>query len=634
MAHSILEDLNEQTFTESTVRRMFDLINRAKTDPEFQKLIYGLVNRAMPGRWKDYKRELSTIFNWFKKNVDYRRDPYGVELLQDVWATLDRKRADCDDATTFLAAAAEILGSPSRIVTVSTRANQEPNHVYAEAQVGGRWQGLDATVPQSYVGWAPPQVTARRIWTRKELGLSGGEEMDSIEGLGMSDNGYGDDGFGTDMRPVSRMLAPGVRDDISHTYGAPIPGTTQITDRKIWRAPVANTSDWTSNPRPGGGVYGPALPIAKRPLPQDLWYLVDRKFVPKVLDPDNAWWGKVPTSQEDLNAMFPGSEGTMATYLRDIASVPASAIAEVTNDVKQQLAMGEIGMGDLDAAIEEGLESYALGRPPRMSQPPSRRPPRSRVGGGKWVPPGHRKNLPAVKDRRYLVPAPGRRLRPVTGGHMNGLGDLGDAITDAAAILSSQIQSGQVPSDPSAINSAINSVVNLITGQPKATPVSTANVAKAAIPVGMIALLGAAAWLMSRGGGKKSYRRNPGRRRSRGGQRGGGFDITKALLWGGGGLAAYLLFLRPGGILMPSAPRATTGPVIPGVSAVRQAQIAAGIKAAPGIFDSIAKLFGGGSSGSSPSAPSGIVTSYDQLWSSPTPSAPAPERDWSATLVV
>ena len=208
MAPSILEDLSEQTFTESTIRKMYRLIDRAKTDAEFQKLVYGLVNSAMPGQWKDYRRELSTVFNWFKKNVDYRRDPYGVELLQDVWATLDRKRADCDDATTWMAAASEILGSPSRIVTVSTRQSREPNHVYAEALVGGRWQGLDATIPQSYVGWAPPHVTARRIWTRKELGLAGDEDLDGIEGLGMSDNGYGSDGFGTNMRPVSRLLAP------------------------------------------------------------------------------------------------------------------------------------------------------------------------------------------------------------------------------------------------------------------------------------------------------------------------------------------------------------------------------------------------------------------------------------------
>jgi hypothetical protein len=602
VAHSTLEDLAEQTFTESTIRRMFDLINRAKTDADFQKLIYGLVNNAMPGQWKDYKRELATIFNWFKKNIDYRRDPHGVELLQDVWATLDRKRGDCDDATTFLAAAAEVLGSPARIVTVSTRPSKEPNHVYAEAFVGGRWQGLDATVPQSYVGWAPPHVTARKIWSRKELGLSGGEEEEGIEGLGMSEaNGYGRDGFGTDMRPVSRLLAPGVPDDISHTYGPPIPGTSNITDRKIWQAPVANNSDWTSNPRPGGGVYNPAREIAKRPLPQDLWYLVDRKFVPKVLDPDSAWWGKVPTSREDMNAMFPGSEGTMDNYLRDVASVPQSAIAEITDDVRTQLAMGEIGEADVPDAITEGLEGYALGRIPRMKMPPGQRPPRTRVKGK--IQRTHPAHPAHPVDRRYLVPAPQKRLVEIRGGGLNGLGDILD---DVAKMASQALTTGVIPGLPAA---------------PAApAPSSTASIAKTAIPLGMLALLGGAAWLMTRGGGKK-YKSNPSRRRSsrRGGSRGGkGIDPKQLLLWGGGGLVAYFLLLRPGAPLMPAA--LTPKPLIPGVSLAQQQAIAAGVKAAPSLFDSISKLFSSSPTPTTSTQSSGFVTDYSQL--SPTPAQP------------
>ncbi len=629
MAQSILEDLPEQTFTDQTIRRMYGLVDRAKTDATFQKFIYGLVNRAMPGQWKNYKGELSVIFNWFKKNIDYRRDPYGVELLQDVWATLDRQRGDCDDATTFLAAAAEVLGSPSRIVTVSTRPSKDPNHVYAEAFVGGRWQGLDATVPQSYVGWTPPQVTARRIWTRKELGLAASDDLEGIEGLGMSDDIYATEFRGT-MTPVSDRLAPGVPDDISHTDAPGIPGVTNVTQRKIWRAPVANNSDWTSNPRPGGGVYNPALPIAKRPLPQDLWYLVDRQYVPKVLDPNSAWWGKVPTSKEDLNRMFPGSETKMANYLKEIASVPASAIAEVTEDVKQQLAMGEIGEADVPDAITEGLEGYALGLPPRMKLPPGRRPVRTHVKGKKAKVGATMRYPHPPRERRYLVPAPSSRLvrRPISikGGHVNGLHGLGDTIDDAAKLLSAQISSGQVPSDPSSINTAINAVVGVITGQP--STIKTSTVVQSAIPIGMIALLGAAAWLMTRGGGKTSYRRNPSRRRSRGRSRGGsGIDPKQLLLWGGGGLAAYFLLLRPGGILMPAA---IVKPAVPNalLTAQQQAAISAGIKAAPSIFDSFAKLFSSSptpTSSSSSSSPSSIITSYDQI---AAPSAPAPSSEF------
>jgi hypothetical protein len=622
VAQSILEDLPEQAFTESTIKRMYGLVDRAKTDPDFQKLIYGIVNRAMPGEWKNYRGELAKVFNWFKKNVDYRRDPYGVELLQDVWSTLDRKRGDCDDATTFLASAAEVLGSPARIVTVSTRKSKEPNHVYAEAYVGGRWLGLDATVPGSTVGWTPQRVTARQIWTRKSLGLPGGDDLDGIEGLGMSDDIYSQGDWRGTMMPVSGRLAPGVPDDISHTDAGAMPGTSVQSRRKIWRAPVANVSDETSNPRPGGGVYGQALPIKSMPTPSELWYLVDRKYVPKVLDPDSAWWGKVPTSKEDLNRMFPGSEGTMATYLKDIASVPASAIAQIEQGVRKQLETGQIGVGEIGEAIQEGLEGYALGLPPGARhrkwqgvRRAAQRPPL----------PGRQMPRP-LPDRRYLVPAPVSRIPYTHGGSLNGLGELGDALTDAVSAISSGVKTGTVPSDAGSISKAIDSVVGMITGKPVTADATggvpaASTVAKSAIPIGMLALLGGAAWLMTSGSSKGKYRRNPSRRRSsRGrGRKGGGFDVKTALLWGGGGLAAYYLFLRPGATLLPASLTAPKPATATGVNATQQA-IAAGVKAAPSIFDSITKLFGGSSSPTPAAQPS---TGFEWNTLGPTQSAPA-----------
>ena len=638
MARSLLEDIPEQTFTAETIRRIYRLIQQAVTDEKFQKLVYGLVGAAMPGRWKDYRGELRAVFNWFKRNIDYRRDPFGVELLQDVWATLDRRRADCDDATVWLAAAAQILGCPVRIVTVSTRPDREPVHVYPEALVGGRWLGLDATVPGSFVGWKPPHVTDTRIWTRKELGLSGDEDTSGVEGLGMSHDIYDHGDFNGTMTPVSGRLAPGVPDDISKTFATGIPGVDTVSRRQIWRAPIANVSDWTSNPRPGGGVYGPARPIESMPTPAELWYLVDRKFVPKVLDPDSAWWGKVPTSREDLNRMFPGSEGTMANYLTDIASVPASAIAEVEGDVRTQLAVGEIGLSDIGDAIQEGLEDYALGLPPRMKRPANQRGPRKHVAkDGKRM-----KELPAParpaswpgSERRYYVPAPPKYLSLVRGGPLNGLGDVFD---DAAKALSTGVQTGTIP--PQTVEQAINTVVAQITGGaavPKASTaetraISAATVAKSAIPIGMIALLGLAAFAMS-GGGSKKYRSNPSRRRSRGRRGGGGVDMKTLLLWGGGGLAAYFLLLRPGASLLPSlAPRTTTPP--PAGMTSQQAMLAAGIKSAPSLIDQFLKLIGVSPSPTAPApAPTGsqFVTNYSQLFSA-QPAAPAPQESQFVT---
>ena len=593
---------------------MYKLVDRAKTDDVFQKIAYSIVNNSMRGRWKDYQGELNTIYGWYRKNVDYRRDPHGVELLQDVFATIDRKRGDCDDATVWLCAAAEVLGCPCRIVTVSTRRDREPNHVYPEAFVGGRWLGMDATVPGAYVGWQPPNITDKRIWRRKDVGLSGDADG-VIEGLGMiGNNGYGsrDDGFGTDMRPVSGRLAPGIPDDISKTWAPPASGTTLTSGRALRYAPIANLSDRTSNPRPGGGVFQPALPIESMPTPREIWSLVDRKLMPRVLDPYCAWWGKVPTSKEALNRMFPGSQASEEKYLMDIASVPASAIAEISDDVAQQLRLGEIGQDEVENAIGEAMEDFALGRLPRMKRPPGQR--LARGWKGKKKRSGQSVSIPEqpkpLIERNYMIEGPKTNLVPVASGppgwapawgyrgKMAGLGSLFDDIAKAATDF---VKTGQAPT----VQQAVDQAINLVPGAtaPAKPAITAAGVAKAGIPVGMIAALAAAAWLMTRGGGRK-YRSNARRR-------GGGSFLAKnktMIMIGAAGAAAWFLFLRPGATLLPRAGATVVKP--PSTLSTKQAMTSAAIKAAPSILDSVAKFF-------APSSP--VTTTYSTEGAQPVP---------------
>ncbi len=586
MAQSLLEDLPEQAFTDNTIKRMYELVNRAKTDASFQKLIYDAVNGAMPGQWKDYRKELSTILRWARKVADYRRDPYGVELLQDVWATLDRKRGDCDDFTVLLCSAAEVLGCPCRIVTVSTRKDRSPNHVYPEAYVAGKWLGMDATMQGTALGWQPSRVTDKKIWTRRELGLAGGES--DLEGLGMMGNGYDVPGFKSNLYPVSDRLAPGVPDDIAKTYADPRKGHQVPSRRPIWNAPIANNADRTSNPRAGGGVYQPALPIKSMPTPTEIWSTIDRKYVPKILNPDSAWWGKIPTSKEDFNRMFPGSEGTMANYLTEVASVPASAIAELTDEVNQQMLLGEIGEDELGEAINDALEGYALGLPPKQRKAFGKMKREAR--GDRGVRPARpikKKPHPAPPfERRYMVPGPKRHLAP----RRFAVDGLGSILDDLAAAAANAVQSGVDPS--AAINAAVNTVQGSIVPKPAAAPVSVATVAKTAIPVGVIALVVGAALLMSRpGGARRSYRSNPSRRRSRGSRRGrrGGMDMQKMLLLAGAGGAAWYLFLRPGATMLPAAIRPAATP-LKSPSTSDQIKTAA-VSMVPSLVSEVTKLF-------------------------------------------
>lgn len=528
---------------------------------------------------------------------------------------------NCDDFTILLSAAAEILGAPSRIVTVSTRADKEPNHVFPEAYVSGTWHTMDATVPGSTFGWRPSSVTDKKVWTRKELGLSGGDDTSGIEGFGMSDgNGYDVPGFRTGMRPVSRELAPGVPDDISETWADPSPGPSMLSRRRILQAPIANVADRTSDPRPGGGVYNPSLPIESIPTPAELFTLVQRKLVPKVLNPNRAWWGEIPTSREDFQSMYPGSEAAMANYLKDVDSIPAAAIAELTQDINQQVLMGEIGEDGLEGAIGEALEDFAMGRLPRMKRPPSDRKPRTK---------GIAKGISTLKERRYLVPGPRVNLVPVRGGMLNGMGSLGDIISDIAKSVSSLVVNGVVPGDTTAINQAIDQAIDQATKAPTpaapapapAPTTSVATVAKTAIPMGMLLLLGGVAWVMSRQGGSRRYRSNPSRRRSRGrgrrSRRSSGIDPKMLMIAGAAGAAWYFL-LRPGAALLPSAPKPAAVASAP-ASVAQPSQtntlLTAAAKAAPSIIDSITKLFSSGGS----SDMQKITTDYSTAGAQPVP---------------
>ncbi len=343
MARSFLEDIPTASFTDATIVRMYELVDAAKTDEKFQKLIYSVVNHAMPGQWKDYRGELENLLRWVKQNVDYRRDPYNVELVQDVWATLDRKRGDCDDMALLFAAGAEVLGAPARFVTVSTRPNKQPSHVYTEVNVDGQWTSVDPIMQESFVGWEPVDgVTAKRVWSRKSLGLDGYDADEPVEGLGMNSlpysmpEGWTDDQYNVTSRPggadrweggfADRMfsvnLTP-VPNDISATFAPGVPGSEIIMRRRIPGALIYPTSDPVQMERPGGGVYSPEYPIMDREDPSQIFKTILEKDIPMVFNPD-IWTGSVPYSEADPNAMLPQKAVTEEAQLVDLAGIGMS----------------------------------------------------------------------------------------------------------------------------------------------------------------------------------------------------------------------------------------------------------------------------------------------------------------------
>lgn len=531
MSRVTLENISDSRFTEATIRRMFEFVDAAKTDEKFQKLIYGVVNRQMHGQWKNYAGEIETVFNWFRSRHDYRRDPHGVELLQDVWATLDRKRYDCDDSSIFLAAAAEVLGAPARFITVSTRPDHEPSHVYPEAYVGGRWQALDATVPGAYFGWRPEDgITDRKVWTRRSLGLSGDDDL-PIEGLGMNDQsmpeGWTNDRYNARANGRSRpgsweggfanrmfVVNPtGFPNDVSQSFAPGIPGSETIVRREIESDLVAELADQRKMEAAGGGVYSPEYPIMSFQSPAEFRTVIPAADVPLVFN-KNLWTGTVPDS-------IPQDDYTLPQPFVD--------------ERKELMDLAGLGNHDSNGNGDDGMDGFlgSLGLDPSKITPEEREAIRHEyhkcVHDARHA---YQQAVHAAEKEKHAKIAACRATRKseretaamsdyftqrwMDPQQLSGLGafDWRGAAEAIAGNIVSGVSGGTIPA--SQVSSAIDKAVTAVTGVPPKTPtvVNLPTVAKAsAFGLGTLIPIGIAAYIIfgmkgKGGGSRRRYRRN------------------------------------------------------------------------------------------------------------------------------
>lgn len=420
MARALLENIPESRLTAATLQRMYRLVDAGKTDPAFQEIVRKVVNGEMPGQWKNYRREAETILRWVKRTVNYRRDPVDVELLQDVWRTLDTQAGDCDDFSILLGAALESIGSPIRFVTISTRADHTPSHVYIESFINGRWTPLDGIVKSSFVGWQPTQgITNRQVWTRTDVGLAGYEDH-PVEGFGMID--WTDDAI---------FAQPNRGDNtISHTRANPMPGEIIRSRRRTPSDRVSRSSDPSKTDLPGGSErYSVPRIIESHIRPEELHAdQIPSQDVPLVFD-NQRLVGKVPTWHSNPNAIFPEPRTEADHDLVDLAG----------------------GLGSLATS----MKSYAMNlRQPAYTGAPPSPPPVPRVG------------IERVMRRRMAK-------RCKCGTTLDGLGIISDsdaAIIDQdaprlAAAVSNAAGTGEIPNQPSTLSSAIDLALNLWTAK-------------------------------------------------------------------------------------------------------------------------------------------------------------------------
>lgn len=127
----------------------------------------------------DQLAELRAIHAWVLRNIRFTNDPIGHETVSTANWTLTHGIGDCDDINAVLIPTLVMTaGIPARLVTVSNDPSDPSrfSHVYAEAEVNGRWIPMDAARPGASFGTTVAQYGRKRVWSlvdRKYQDLAG-----------------------------------------------------------------------------------------------------------------------------------------------------------------------------------------------------------------------------------------------------------------------------------------------------------------------------------------------------------------------------------------------------------------------------------------------------------------------------
>ena len=159
-----LSEIPSSRFTDATVKKMLDFVQKAQRDYKFIQLATKIID-SCPA--KDKMCEGKTIFYFVKKTIKFVNDPIDVELVRDPWVILQERKADCDELSLLIAALAASVGIPYKFATIAADLVRpdEFSHVYTMMYIQGKWHGADASVPKSYFGWEPERYYKIKYWS-------------------------------------------------------------------------------------------------------------------------------------------------------------------------------------------------------------------------------------------------------------------------------------------------------------------------------------------------------------------------------------------------------------------------------------------------------------------------------------
>lgn len=140
-----------------TLAAMAAVVREQRVEPDLRNFVLREIVGGVRGH--DSHGEVMRIFQYARDRITYRKDPFGVERVADIWSTLyglnaNGPEGDCGIKSGFIAACCALLGHKPFFVVIKQDARQRAfSHVYNMVLIDGQVQYLDATPEGLPMGW-------------------------------------------------------------------------------------------------------------------------------------------------------------------------------------------------------------------------------------------------------------------------------------------------------------------------------------------------------------------------------------------------------------------------------------------------------------------------------------------------
>lgn len=142
-----------------TLAEMAKIVREDRMQPDLRIFVLReIVGSVAP---HDFAGEVEKIFEFAQHRIAYRKDPFAVERVSDIWSTLyaldaNGPEGDCGIKSTFFASCCALLGHKPLFVVIKQMKGQTSfNHVYNAVVVGDQIKYYDATPEDQPAGFEP-----------------------------------------------------------------------------------------------------------------------------------------------------------------------------------------------------------------------------------------------------------------------------------------------------------------------------------------------------------------------------------------------------------------------------------------------------------------------------------------------